>query len=404
MTHIAEGARRLGIDIYNFPPLRKMYFIAFDYMMSDGSLPRFGDAVQDSPFHQGVNEKAFAIYKDDRLLSNLPSEVNWDAIVLGRDMSAKGQYLKSASKLIPGAGHAILATDGPGKLTAALTFGPFGGFHGHYDKLSFVLFGYGEEFGVDPGRSASQAYRLPIHREWYKPSTGHNIVLADGKSQKEADGKYLAFNSTDSYAAVTASAGPAFENVTHNRFLLLSPTYLIVIDELKSTDGVEHTFDWIYHNKGQFVTCNMSETNLKLENTPAGYAYLKDINAYKNKKEQYIRAKFTGEKTTLYMIMAGEKGDEIFTGNGPLKSIDDRVPVIIVRRKGKSVRFITVLEPVLSGSKNGVKNINVTRDALFGTTVIHKDGTDHISFTGDNLEKFIVSRETGSGSKILLKY
>src|SRR5664280_1775054 len=170
--------------------------------MADGSLPRFGDAVQDSPARQGVNAKAYAVYKDDRLLSVLPSEANWDGIVLDIDPTTKTGKQQCASKLIPGAGHAILATNGPGKLTAAISFGPYGGFHGHFDKLSFVLFGFGEELGVDPGRSSSQAYRLPIHTQWYKASTGHNVVLVDGSSQQEAEGKCLAYKSSDSYTAV----------------------------------------------------------------------------------------------------------------------------------------------------------------------------------------------------------
>src|SRR5690606_22649297 len=122
MTLLAEGSRRMGFDLYSFPPLRKMYLVAFDYLMGDGSLPRFGDAVQDSPVGKAVNEEAFAVYQDERLLAALPSEYSWDAIALGRDISRKSEELKPASTLIPGAGHAILATDGPGKLTAALSF------------------------------------------------------------------------------------------------------------------------------------------------------------------------------------------------------------------------------------------------------------------------------------------
>ena len=69
-----------------------------------------------------------------------------------------------------GAGHALLFE---GDCSLALTFGPFGGFHGHFDKLSFVWFGKGRELGVDPGRARSQAYRLRIHREWYRATLSH---------------------------------------------------------------------------------------------------------------------------------------------------------------------------------------------------------------------------------------
>jgi rubrerythrin len=74
LTIMAEGARRIGADIYSHEMLRKMYLIAFDYLMADGSLPRFGDAVDDSPKNNSINEKAYAVYKDVRLLSTLPAE------------------------------------------------------------------------------------------------------------------------------------------------------------------------------------------------------------------------------------------------------------------------------------------------------------------------------------------
>jgi rubrerythrin len=403
MTHIAEGARRLGFDIYHYPVLRNMYLIAFDYLMNDGSLPRFGDAVQDSPARQGVNEKAWAVYKDDRLLTTLPSEISWDAIVLGRDITQKSPPLKTASKLIAGAGHAILATDGPGKLTAALSFGPYGGFHGHFDKLSFVFFGYGEELGVDPGRAASQAYRLPIHRDWYKASTGHNVVLVDGNSQKEAEGKCLAFSSTSSYAAITADAGPAFSNISHVRFILLTPDYLLVIDELKNNDGLEHSYDWLYHNKGNKISCSLPEENMLLDKIPAGYAYLRDITAHRSDKLQSIPVTVTGEKVNLYLTMAGEAGDEVYTANGPFSSTADRAPMVILRRKGQTVMFAAVIEPVGSAGKQSVKKLTLTKSPEFSAIITREGGKDLISFPARRLDSFIVQQETKSGLKTILK-
>ena len=399
MTLIAEGTRRLGMDLYNFPPLQKMYFIAFDYLMADGSLPRFGDAVQDSPTRQGVNERAYAIYRDDRLLSTLSSETSWDAIAAGRDMNKKAIMKPSGSKIIPGSGHGILATNGPGKLTAAVTFGPFGGFHGHYDKNSFVLFGYGEELGVDPGRAASQAYRLPIHREWYKSSTGHNVILADGKSQKEAEGKCLAFCSTSSYAAITTDAGPAFDNIAHERFLLLSPDYLLIIDELKSTDGSEHTFDWLYHNKGESAVCNLPMRDIKPGNIPEGYSYLRDISAYKAITDQPVVVNFTGEKSRLSFTMAEHPGDEIFTATGPHKSVEDRVPMVIVRRKGNAVRFAALLVPEGNGGKSIVKNLRFESGPSSITAVVSSEGNEErITFPTGKLDSFTVQQ----GSNVIL--
>jgi hypothetical protein len=353
-------------------------------------LPRFGDAVKDTP-RQGVNEKAYAIYKDERLYSVLPREETWDDIVLGIDKTKEPVEQHYASKLIPGAGHAVLTSNGKKKMTAAITFGPYGGFHGHYDKLSFVLFGNGEELGVDPGRSASQAYRLPIHSQWYKASTGHNVVLVDGTSQKEAEGKFLSFRSNDSTTAVVAYAGPAFDHVSHERMLYLTSDYLLVVDELKSTDGKEHTFDWLYHNKGKAVSCNLTPTNINPENKPEGYSYLKNISGFKSERDQLVNAVFTGDKTNLLLNMTGNKGDEVFTATGPFTSVEDRVPMIIVRRKGELVRFITVLEPVDSTGGSSIKSLNLLTGSTSFKVAIDCNGKKVvISFPKNNLDEYAI--------------
>lgn len=359
MTHIAEGARRLGIDLYSQPMLKKMYLLAFDYRMADGSLPRFGDAVQDSPVRPAVNEPAYAAYRDERLLSTLGQKATWDSVLLGRDVTKQAAPPPSASRLIAGAGHAILSTDGPGRLSAAMTFGPYGGFHGHFDKLSFVFFGYGQEFGVDPGRKASQAYRLPIHRDWYKATAGHSAVLVDGNGQKEADGKLISYAANASYAAVSADAGPAFANVDHKRLLVLTPTYLVVMDDLSATDNKEHTFDWLYHNLGAKVTCDLPAGKAELGGT-AGYAYLKDVKAHAADGKAPIRVVFAGEKAAAHMTMLAENGDAVFTATGPFKSVEDRAAMVAVRRRGQGVTFAAVLEPVRTGASPAVRRVEWT--------------------------------------------
>ena len=402
LTLIAEGGRRLGMDIYSHELLRKMYLLAFDYLMADGSLPRFGDAVNDSPDNHSVNEKAYAVYKDSRLLATLPVEPTWEMIMAGRKSGMKPDELIPVSKLIPGAGHGILATDGPGKLTAALTFGPYGGFHGHFDKLAFVFFGFGKELGVDPGRAASQAYRLPIHQDWYKATTGHNAVLVDGIPQKEAGGELLSFKSEASYAALAAFAGPAFDNVSHHRFLLLGPTYLLVIDELKSTDGKEHTFDWLYHNKGKNTVCDLPVSDSKPGAMPPGYSYLQNISAYRADNDEPFEVKFNDNGFSTGLTMPGNKGDEVFTATGPLSSISDRVPMVIVRRKGMNVRFVSVIEPVPDHLQPDLRALSIIPGTSLTISISRAEGEDIISFPEGSLDNFSVMKKSGSIQKIVL--
>lgn len=403
LTIMAEGSRRLGIDIYSHEKMHKMYLIAFGYLMSDGSLPRFGDAVDDSPVNPSVNEEAYAFYRDERLLSTLPTGPTWDMISLGRDPNLKAEPPKSGSNLIQGSGHAILATNGPGKLTAALTYGPYGGFHGHFDKLSFVFFGYGQELGVDPGRAASQAYRLPIHREWYKATTGHNAVLVDGKSQKEAGGELIAYSANESYAAIAADAGPAFDSIAHKRFILLGPSYLLVVDQLNSSDGKEHTFDWLYHNKGNSVSCDLTSAEAIPGELPSGYSYLKDVKAFKVDGSKPEVILFSNDQVSTHVTMLSDPADIVFTATGPLSSIVDRAPVMIVRRKGNSVNFISIIEPVPSGQIADIRSVELIAGNPLSVQISGTEGVDIVNFEKGNPGKFSVSHKTASGETLVLK-
>ena len=115
--------------------------------------------------------------------------------------------------------------DGPeGTASAVLTYGPFGGGHGHFDKLSFVYFAMGEEQGYDPGRSRSQAYRLPVHRNWYRATVGHNTVAVDRESQEGVEGALELFLSNSKVSAAAANTDLAYEGVMHHRLVVLRPT------------------------------------------------------------------------------------------------------------------------------------------------------------------------------------
>jgi hypothetical protein len=59
--------------------------------------------------------------------------------------------------------------------------GPYGGFHGHEDKLSIEVYAYGQPFIVDPGcHNYDEANPYRAH---FVSSQAHNTLLVDGKSQ-----------------------------------------------------------------------------------------------------------------------------------------------------------------------------------------------------------------------------
>ena len=251
-----------------------------------------------------------------------------------------------------------------------MTFGPYGGFHGHYDKLSFVLFGFGRELGVDPGRAASQAYRLPIHSNWYKATISHNTVLVDGRSQKPAAGKLELFDRKDGYTAVAASCLEAYPGVTQKRLLFITDAYLLVLDELRS--DADRRFDWLYHNKGARVVCDQAQDSAAPAADYPGGEYIQ--NARRGTTGEPVRVRFEDGNVTTYLTMAGSAGTTVTTGDGVGASVDDRVPMVMIGRNGRDMRFAAVLEPVRAGAQPQVAGVRLdeTPDGL--AVAIQLDG------------------------------
>ena len=344
MVEIAEGARRLGIDLWPHPRFKAMFTLPARYAMPDGSLPRFGDDVR-----TGVDsssrylEFAYKAYRDEAMLPCLWKQPTWGAVMLGRDTgSSTGKAPVLGSEVFRGAGHAILRTTGAAGLAAAMTFGPYGGFHGHFDKLSFVFFGLNTELGVDPGRAASQAYRLPIHENWYKATLSHNAVLVDRRSQAGVTGELQLFAANATHAAALAKCDDAYPGTRSRRLLLLTPSYLLVFDQLGS--DTERRFDWLYHSRGSEAACDAAATKALPADAFAGSAYI--AHPLGGMTDDMVRVQFKNEGVTTHLTMAAWPKTEVLVGDGPGASVEDRVPLAMISRHGKEARFVAVLEPV----------------------------------------------------------
>ncbi len=370
MTAIAEGGRRIGVDLWNNPTLKSMYTIGLRYTMPDGSLPRYGDDVNTSALKQNAMMTAAAKAYGDPMLAALTRTVSFDSVLLGQPVSKEAKPKIEGSEVFPAAGHAILRTNGEAGLAAAITFGEFGGFHGHFDKLSFVFFGYGKELGVDPGRAASQAYRLPIHANWYRATVAHNAVVVDGQSQQGAEGKLLSFASNPQYAAVVTECNTAYKGIDQKRTLWLTPSYLLVVDEV-SGDASQHRYDWIYHQRGTSVASPTANQDGSLPEQYIGHEYLKNIKT--GTSSQQIAVDFTGD-VDLRMTFRAEKNTDLLLADGVGKNVDDRVPMAMLTQKNYGARFVVVLEPVAKGKTPTVTSVDLVQPPNESAVIIVKHG------------------------------
>jgi sialidase-1 len=399
LVNIAETARRLDIDLWSDPRLKAMFTLPVHYTMADGMLPRFGDDTGASV--KGVNrlfEPAYHVYEDPQILSLLASTPNFESVLLGRRTDVTTAPPTLTSRLVEDAGHAILRTNGRAGLTAAMTFGPYGGFHGHFDKLSFVFYGFEEELGVDPGRARSQAYRLPIHRNWYKATLSHNAVLVDGQSQQAATGELVHFEQQEDYATVAARCDQAYPGVRHTRRFVMTDSYLLVLDQLHS--DAERQFDWVYHNRGQKAVCEAAASDANLAGKFPGSEYIQ--NAKQGVTADAVRVRFEDDKVPLHLTMAAGPGTTVTVGDGVGGSVTDRVPMAMVGRKGRDVQFAAVLEPIAAGGKPAVTDVQIERigNTLLKVLVQRGDVTDTIAIHGDQ-DVFVITAANPSIQTLL---
>ncbi len=147
--------------------------------------------------------------------------------------------------------------------------GPYGGYHGHEDKLSIELYALGQPFIVDSG---SYTYdREDPYRNYFVGSQGHNTILVDGLSQirrwnrinmnpKPTRGRYATWVSRPEFDYVSSNYNDGYgrfslnrpkdpiiiSDVRHTRkILFVKPHYWILVDEIQATKN--HDYQLLYH-------------------------------------------------------------------------------------------------------------------------------------------------------------
>lgn len=277
LVQLAEAAARNGIDLYGEEPaLRRMFEAPLKLTFPNGRLPAFNDSKEVDLFsYDRLYEAAYKRYGDPLLASVLGRNTRTlNALLWGAAELPKTGPPTLESAVFPESGYAVLRAPA-GDHTVIVKFGPHGGWHGHYDKPSFVSFANGAAMALDPG---TQSYAAPTHNTWDKVTVAHNTVVVDEGVQEESAGELLwADLDAGDYRAVRVSAGAAaVPGVTLERTLLVTTEYALDLFDAVSTDGKSHKFDWIYHNEGSLTTEPALEGAPSLPKTN-GYQHLANL-------------------------------------------------------------------------------------------------------------------------------
>lgn len=380
LVSTAESARRIGLDLWGDARFRRMFTLPANYVMPTGGLPRFADDPDTSPRSRPNEfEAAWHAFRDPSLQPCLSDRPTFASVMYGRKITAGAALPELKSALYPGAGHAILRGPAPAGLTSVLCFGEYGGFHGHLDKNNFVFFAHGEELGYDPGRARSQAYRLPIHVNWYKATLSHNTVLVDRKPQEPATGKLLQFEPDGRFAVASSANNDSYPGVEHARVLAQGPRYLLVIDQLRADRP--RRFDWVYHNLGDTIATDAKVTPGEVEDY-AGMEFVR--NQKLGTSDGPVSVTIESQKVRTRVLVDGQVGTGVLIADGPGPSVLERVPMTMITRTGTAATFAVVLDPVRAGDKPFVSSVKVTRaDGGLEVIVETTAGTDRFAIAPD---------------------
>ncbi|MGB9619142.1 MAG: alginate lyase family protein, partial [Armatimonadota bacterium] len=151
---LAEAARNCGIDLYG-PELKRMFDAPLKFAMPNLKLPAFSDSGEvDLVACRGIYELGYARYKESAYLGLLAEgdRLGDYALLFGEPHLPEAPRSAPHSANFPDSGYAIL-TQGEGRNATwfCMKYGPYGGGHGHPDKLSFILYARGQVVAVDPG-------------------------------------------------------------------------------------------------------------------------------------------------------------------------------------------------------------------------------------------------------------
>lgn len=367
LVQTVDAGRRLGLPLHEDPRFKLLLDSSLKVAYPDGTYPAINDSDPAS-FRNFTwsYDWAWRTYGDPRYAQ----AAAWgDPKKLTELLGPKAKPqspLETKTLDLPNVGLAILRAGKEAEQACVfLDYGPHGGGHGHYDKLSITLFAGGREWLLDPGRLS---YSHKEYKTWVKHTAAHNTVVVDERDQRPTTGKLLWLKVDDAGASCAAECRTAYSGVVLRRHLRLTPkmlvdVYDVAVDE-DASDKPKRQFDWFIHAQADAL-----EPSGPLDATAGppgrgpGYEHLSSSQTWKPTPS--MRWDFIAGGKTLRMWCLGDEAEEVFTARGIGYSIDQKTPTVLRRRRDvKRARFTTVYD--LTGAGEYVTGVETLPAAKNG--------------------------------------
>ncbi len=278
----------------------------------------------------------FESYLHDAPIGPLPAPCSrsrlswWSLLFMAPELPADAPAWSPTSVLLASQGLAVLRAGG-GSRYVSLECGPFGGGHGHPDRLHLTLHADGVHWLPDPGTGSYVTREL----FWYRATLAHNAPRLDGASQPPGDATCETFDAPGEWAWTRGRYGDV------RRTVVSGPAYVLDVVELASRGDHVVELPWHFQGRGDVGG-----------ETGRVWAAGELADEFVSRVEQLVPG--AGGPVTLelasgarilraFLLFEGE----LLRAEGPgLPGGGTRQPFYVARARGRSARFVTVLEPV----------------------------------------------------------
>lgn len=339
-TILAETARMNDRDLYaergpQGQSIEAMWSALASLAYPDGSLPEANDGAYwaRGPFAAEVCE----VYEVALARTNNPlfaqmlnrhsasqKHDHWTALLFGtQDLAEKHSSALPSARLVS-SGFAVLRNTGA--QAACIPFGPYGGAHGHFDRLALNIWPWSVDAGTPP-------YGVKPRQSWYQQTAAHNAVVVDGQSQAPCAGKLLSWNDS----TVWLSADDAFPGVRFSRLVTLIDNTLTDLAMLDS-DAV-HTFDWLLHVDGECEFTGLAPASGKLAESEA-YQFITLV--ARGRCEGTLAFSVRHQAQVYRLSLTADTPFEMSVGNCPSTAAAPTLlrTSLIARVRGRRARFL----------------------------------------------------------------
>ena len=383
--HLAEGCRRMGIDIYNWEAapgrsLKAMFLAPLQYVYPSFRLPavddgrynmflplelyeiahrRWDDQIFAWVLKQGYRFGTAPLNREQRDRPHLFSRRSLYALLFGRDFPARFPSPVFTSRDSATQGTCTLRNQ---SMMATLSHG-LPGDRGHLDKLSFTLYANDSLLIPDYG---TPGYG-PAIVDYYRGTASHNTVVVDGRDQRRTAGRALEhFHAGSLVQCADGVATDCYPGVTHTRRMLMLENALIIRDII--TSDQPHDYDWLIRCEG--------EPEIVGEHAPSDidcdcYPLMKIMK--RGRVSGHCRLNWTCEQGGLaFRILTSSDTADIALGECPAETAARTASFLMCRQRGRDARFLAVLVP-----SRRAQDLELAIDGCV-TKILGPNTSDHI--------------------------